>query len=287
MPSNFETTIVDLTSNDPDSPSLQISVSAERLSEEGGLVFRPVSLEYGDVFVGHSTERVIEMFNSGLNPISVTRVSFNNSAFSHYLDLPILLAAGEKYSAQIHFTPLEEGAWESSAMVFTDENGFSVRSFDLSASASSAPQLVHNPVNISANIKMNEQKQIGLEIKNNGGSILSWSLKGANGLAGSSFSLANLFTSEHFKPLAKGGIDKRSGSPVSALGGGPDYYGYSWNDSNDQAGPDHSWNDISQTGELLSELSSSDDGFSSITLPSNLIYMANPMGKYLWDRTDI
>ena len=45
MPSNFETTIVDLTSNDPDSPSLQISVSAERLSEEGGLVFRPVSLE--------------------------------------------------------------------------------------------------------------------------------------------------------------------------------------------------------------------------------------------------
>ena len=90
-------------------------------------------------------------------------------------------------------------------------------------------------------------------------------MKGANGLAGSSFSLANLFTSEHFKPLAKGGIDKRSGSPVSALGGGPDYYGYSWNDSNDQAGPDHSWNDISQTGELLSELSSSDDGFSSIT----------------------
>ena len=64
------------------------------------------------------------MFNSGLNPISVNRVSFNNSAFSHYLDLPILLAAGEKYSAQIHFTPLEEGAWESSAMVFTDENGF-------------------------------------------------------------------------------------------------------------------------------------------------------------------
>ena len=267
MPSNFETTIVDLTSNDPDSPSLQISVSAERLSEEGGLVFRPVSLEYGDVFVGHSTERVIEMFNSGLNPISVNRVSFNNSAFSHYLDLPILLAAGEKHSSQIHFTPLEEGAWESSAMVFTDENGFSVRSFDLSASASSAPQLVHNPGNIFANIKMNEQKQIGLEIKNNGGSILSWSLKGANGLAGSSFSLANLFTSDHFKPLAKGSIDKRSGSPVSVLGGGPDYYGYSWNDSNDQAGPDHSWNDISQTGELLSELSSSDDGFSSITLP--------------------
>jgi subtilisin family serine protease len=267
MPSDFERAIIDLTSNDPDTPSFQISVSAERLSEQGGLVFRPEFLEYGDVFVGHSTERKIEMFNSGLNPISINRVSFSNSAFSHYLDLPILLAAGEKYSASIHFTPLGEGSQESSAMVFTDENGFSVHSFDLSASASKAPQLVHNPGAISANIKMNEQKEIGLEIQNHGGSILTWSLKGANGLAGSSFSLANVFTSEHFEPLEKGSLNQRSGAPVSALGGGPDYFGYSWSDSSDHAGPDHAWVDISQTGNLLAELSGLDDGFSSVTLP--------------------
>ena len=172
-------------------------------------------------------------------------------------------------------------------MVFTDENGFSVRSFDLSASASSAPQLVHNPGNIFANIKMNEQKEIGLEIQNHGGSILSWSLKGANGLAGSSFSLANVFTSEHFKPLEKGSLNKRSGSPVSVLGGGPDYFGYSWNDSNDQAGPDHSWNDISQTGNCSLNYHLQMTVFPQLHCPSNLIYMANPMGKYLWDRMDI
>ena len=45
MPSDFERAIIDLTSNDPDTPSFQISVSAERLSEQGGLVFRPEFLE--------------------------------------------------------------------------------------------------------------------------------------------------------------------------------------------------------------------------------------------------
>ena len=203
MPSDFERAIIDLTSNDPDTPSFQISVSAERLSEQGGLVFRPEFLEYGDVFVGHSTERKIEMFNSGLNPISINRVSFSNSAFSHYLDLPILLAAGEKYSASIHFTPLGEGSQESSAMVFTDENGFSVHSFDLSASVSKAPQLVHNSRCHFREYKNERAKRNWLRNSKPWWKHLTWSLKGANGLAGSSFSLANVFTANISSPSKK------------------------------------------------------------------------------------
>jgi hypothetical protein len=57
------------------------------------------------------------------------------------------------------------------------------------------------------------------------------------------------------------------GSPISTLGGGPDFHGYSWTDSNDPAGPDYKWNDISASGELLVELSKMDDGNQEIQLP--------------------
>ena len=36
-----------------------------------------------------------------------------------------------------------------------------------------------------------------------------------------------VFGLEHFAPLAKGEVDSRAGAPVSMLGGGPDYFGYS------------------------------------------------------------
>ena len=138
MPSNYEETLIDVVSNDPDQPEVAIKVSAERLSEDGGLVFRPANLEFGSVFVGHSSEKLLEIFNAGTNPITISRMAFADSSFSHHLDFPITLASGEKTSAKIYFTPLNEGAFETNGMVFTDENGFTVRNLRLTGSAAKA-----------------------------------------------------------------------------------------------------------------------------------------------------
>jgi hypothetical protein len=83
-----------------------LRVTAERLSEEGGLVFRPSSVEFGNALVGRSSEKTIEMFNGGMDVISISRIVFENSAFSHFLDFPIILDSGEKFSASFYFTPL-------------------------------------------------------------------------------------------------------------------------------------------------------------------------------------
>ena len=272
MPTSFEQTGLQLESNDPNAPSVSIDISAEKLSENGGLVFRPENLDFGNVYVGHSVEKNIEAYNSGTNPISISRIAFSDSSFSHHLVLPITLQPGEKTSAKLYFTPLAKGNMAANMMVLTDENGFSMRSFPVSGNAVLAPLLSYNPGDFSASVKMNEEKSLQIHLQNQGGSTLSWSLKGANGLAGSSFSLGNLFAANHFAPLAKGVVDLREGAPVSTLGGGPDYHGYSWNDSNDHAGPVHVWKDISSSGQLLEELSSTDDGQAKIATPFPLSF---------------
>ena len=110
---------------------------------------------------------------------------------------------------------------------------------------------------------MNEQKKL-LEIQNHG-SILTWSLKGASGLAGSfswpMYLQRNISSScekellineavPQFQPWVAGLIILATHGVIQGI-----------------MGPDHAWVDISQTGNLLAELSGLDDGFSSVTLP--------------------
>ena len=74
-------------------------------------------------------------------------------------------------------------------------------SYQVEGKAAIAPAIVVNPVSVSESLVMNEVKNIELKIKNEGGSTLDWSLKGATGMSGKSFSLGRysaLNTSLHW-----------------------------------------------------------------------------------------
>ena len=261
------TAYIHVLSNDPRTPSKVVKVTAEKLRYDGGLVFRPASLTFDELFVGQTTEKELEITNGKTDAITISRFVFRDSAFSHRLTFPMTLKAGEKVSAKIYFTPKKAGEVKSSALLLTSEgNGKSI-SLSLRGSAKVAPAIALNPGSIAQNLKMKEEKKVNLSVSNTGGSNLGWSIKGATTLGGKSFSLAEVFGMDHFIPLEKGAIDTRSGSTMSTTGGGPDHHGYSWSDSKDPAGPSHNWTDISKTGKLLSELSNEDDGFAKISLP--------------------
>jgi subtilisin family serine protease len=267
MLSEYEDATIEISSNDPDTPLKNFKVSAQKISEKGGLIFSPASLSFSDLFLGQTEEKMLTISNGNKDSVTINRFVFRDSAFSHRLNFPMTLKAGEKVSAKIYFTPKKAGEVKSSALLLTSEgNGKSI-SLSLSGSAIVAPTIALNPGSISQTLRMKEEKKVNLTIRNTGGSNLGWSFKGATTLGGKSFSLAEVFGMDHFIPLEKGAIDTRSGSTMSTTGGGPDHHGYSWSDSKDPAGPQHNWTDISKTGKLLTELSKTDDGFAKVALP--------------------
>jgi hypothetical protein len=83
-----------------------------------------------------------------------------------------------------------------------------------------------------------------------------------NNAAGTSANTMRYYMS---RPFEKGQQDTRVGSPVISGAGGPDNFGYTWADSNEDSGPSYNWIDITTTGELITGFS--DD---SITGPIDI-----------------
>ena len=50
MPTEYEEAHILISSNDPDEPQKKIKVTAQKLSEKGGLVFRPSSLSFENTY---------------------------------------------------------------------------------------------------------------------------------------------------------------------------------------------------------------------------------------------
>jgi len=266
MPTEYEEALILISSNDPDEPQKEIKITAQKLNENAGLVFRPASLSFENTYVGQTAEKSLILSNAGTKELTINQFAFRDSAFSHRIPLPLTLKAGERKTETIYFTPKATGKVNSSALVLTNEDGGKTRSLKVSGQGSFAPVMEVTPSSLSATLKSKQERTVNLRISNTGGSSLNWTLKGATTGGGKSLS-APFFAQSHFMPLKKGSPDNRKGMPVSTLGGGPDLNGYNWTDSKDAAGPTHQWIDISKTGKRLSEASASDDAFDKVALP--------------------
>jgi len=270
MPSAYEETEILITSNDPDQPKKSINVTAQKLSEKAGLVFRPSTLSFKNTFAGQADEKTVSISNADTKAITIKQFAFDNSVFTHDLKLPLTLKSGEKIENKFIFTPVKSGKLASIASILTNENGLKLRNYSVSGTGLMAPSMIVNPKSFSASLAMNKAKNLSLYLSNNGGSPLNWNIKGLTQKGGKSLSKQRMFDLSHFAPLSKGHVDQRKGIPISQMGGGPDRHGYSWQDSNDATGPKHQWIDISKTGLRMDTLSKTDDGYGKINLPFNL-----------------
>ena len=212
---NESTAYIHLLSNDPQNPSKVIKVTVEKLRYDGGLVFRPSTLNFDHTFVGQANKRKVTISNADTKSISIKQFAFDNAVFTHDLKLPVTLKSGEKIEKEFIFTPTKSGKIEASATILSDEGGLKVRNYSVSGTGLVAPSMVVSPNSFSTTLAMNKEKNLSLYISNKGGSPLSWNIKGATQKGGKSLTEQRIFDLSHFSPISKGQVDERKGIPVS------------------------------------------------------------------------
>jgi len=127
------------------------------------------------------------------------------------------------------------------------------------------PQITVEPVEISAQVNdLGEMAEVTLTIDNLGSGDLPLMAE----IRADMETASTRYLKKTVVGVDEGGVhgetDRNQNTPVLRSSGGPDYYGYTWTDSNEDGGPFFVWNDIREVGTEL--FSRDSDNFPDIEL---------------------
>ncbi len=116
-----------VTSNDADEASVSVTLTGTGLQEEGpSIVVSPLSVDFGDVFVGASSTQPVSISNDGTLPLTVSGVALAEGSDPSFslgeITLPIELAPGASTSIDAIFTPGEVGAVQGALVIESNDD---------------------------------------------------------------------------------------------------------------------------------------------------------------------
>ncbi len=221
------------------------------------------TIDFGTNYAGYESTVDFKIKNIGLNGLNISNVNITGQCFTFDGDTDYMLDVGERVTLPVTFFSETAGNYDG-AITFTtndpDEENISV---ELTAECISAPEI--------------EISDDELYVELNRGQVVDRTFSITNiGLNDLEFRIETLETSE---PGLVGDYRNDDGEPVVCGSGGPDTYGYIWVDSDEPAGPEFEWLDISGIGEDIG-LQGFDSG-EFIDLPFNFGFYGNTYDRIM------
>ncbi|HEY3174122.1 MAG TPA: S8 family serine peptidase [Candidatus Polarisedimenticolia bacterium] len=227
---------IDLITNDPAHGLIPVPVHLH-VTGIPDIDIQPAgSLLFPTTFTGFSSSLGVMVRNVGTDVLHITGISTAGDFTASGLTPPVDVPVGGSIPVTVTFAPTAPGSRIGDLTIESldpDEGSVSVL---LEGEALIPPEVDVTPAAISTALPPAGSRTKTLSVCNTGGSDLNWTT-GVN--------LASAIQPGTYLELDKNEEDPR----VGILGsGGPDMFGYSWNDSDEPGGPAFGWVDISTVG---------------------------------------
>ncbi|MGL1903364.1 MAG: M4 family metallopeptidase [Fibrobacterales bacterium] len=233
------------------------------------------SVVFDTVPVGIIDTLSITLRNSGTYETVVNSLSSSNNHFSLVNHSPFVVPAQGEYILNIIFTPTASRSEYGELTIQSSADDYPEIIVPLVGEGMEPPQLEISKNAIEVMVLPNEIYIDSLIITNNGSAPLEYHLETNNTQYVPLNPVTQVYPDSWHQPTPKGGVDAVLGNPIAVSTGGPDAYGYLWEDSDARSGISFSWEDISSSGIILDSISVCDDCFESVTLPFEFEFYGN------------
>ena len=230
-------------SNDPDSPA---GVPAQLIvTGAPDIALNPASLAYGEVFVGATPTRNLTVSNPGTDVLNVT-IGSGDAAVT--TDAPsFTLAPKAARNVVVRFSPTAPMTLNTLLTVASNDPDSPSLTVAVTGSAVPAPSFAVSPEALAVTLNTNTATSRTLRITNSGGANYTFTAEAQE--LGTSGTVTVQGDADNVD-LPKDAPDVLTG-PTPLRAGGPDVFGYTYQDSDESGGPTFAWTDISTTGAAI------------------------------------
>uniref|UniRef100_A0A832I5Z7 Choice-of-anchor D domain-containing protein n=1 Tax=Eiseniibacteriota bacterium TaxID=2212470 RepID=A0A832I5Z7_UNCEI len=231
-------------SNDPDGSPAEFPAHLQ-VTGAPDLAFSPASLDFGQVFVGAHPTRTLTVSNPGTDVLNVTVTSGDPTVT---VDTPAFsLNPKAARNLTVTFSPTAPAVVTTALTLASNDPDAPSVNVPVTGEGVPAPAFAVTPNEFNETLLTNTAVSRTLRISNSGGSNFVFT---AEALALTPTGTVVVHGDADNVDVPKGGEDVQFG-PAPARAGGPDVFGYTYQDSDEPGGPTFSWVDVRTVGTQI------------------------------------